>query len=441
MHAMKLRIRRLRAGSCALITALALCWGAAIPAATLHVSQCGDSGAGSLRDAVASAGDGDTIEVSAAGCGAIPLNSPIVVNQANLTLQSATPIALDAQGNGRVLEHRGAGTLRLSRLHLMHGRIKDAALASGGCLHSEGRVELDRLTVSGCAAIADGPGALALGGGVHAVSVHGHRLQLLDNRAVGEDSHGGGVSTEGRTYLLYSRVAGNHARTGGGIFSLGGVSLIYARVEHNAAYDNAGIQTSGHVVTVNKSSITANRAVRRCGGICASDRPQDFSRIINSTISGNEARYLAAGEFTAGVRLENSTIAFNRDRSTQVCVGAFRAAQLALISTILANNRCDGPAPAYDVGGRAWEGDAIVGTHSLIQHSRLALPPDTLSVDPRLDPQAALNGGSHSLVHALLPDSPAIDRGFDAIDGQYDQRGPGFPRVKGVQADIGAFER
>jgi len=41
----------------------------------------------------------------------------------------------------------------------------------------------------------------------------------------------------------------------------------------------------------------------------------------------------------------------------------------------------------------------------------------------------------------LLDGSPAIDRGNNEAGLLYDQRGIGFPRVKGVGADIGAYER
>jgi len=39
-----------------------------------------------------------------------------------------------------------------------------------------------------------------------------------------------------------------------------------------------------------------------------------------------------------------------------------------------------------------------------------------------------------------LPGSPAIDAGSNGGGFLWDQRGPGFPRVVGPRADIGAFE-
>jgi hypothetical protein len=40
-----------------------------------------------------------------------------------------------------------------------------------------------------------------------------------------------------------------------------------------------------------------------------------------------------------------------------------------------------------------------------------------------------------------LADSPARDRGSNVLNLEYDQRGPGFPRVKGTATDIGSVER
>ena len=49
------------------------------------------------------------------------------------------------------------------------------------------------------------------------------------------------------------------------------------------------------------------------------------------------------------------------------------------------------------------------------------------------------NGGPR-LTHALSAASPAIDHGNNAALLQDDQRGSGFPRVVGANADIGAYE-
>jgi hypothetical protein len=59
-------------------------------------------------------------------------------------------------------------------------------------------------------------------------------------------------------------------------------------------------------------------------------------------------------------------------------------------------------------------------------------------IDPLLGPLA--DNGGPTLTHALLPGSPAIDAGNNAYATDWDQRGPGYPRIVNGIIDIGAFE-
>ena len=83
--------------------------------------------------------------------------------------------------------------------------------------------------------------------------------------------------------------------------------------------------------------------------------------------------------------------------------------------------------------------DPLSGADNFIGTSALPVPADTLTGDPMLAPLA--DNGGRTLTHALLSGSPAIDAGNNAQGLLYDQRGIGFPRVRGTRADIGAFER
>jgi hypothetical protein len=64
---------------------------------------------------------------------------------------------------------------------------------------------------------------------------------------------------------------------------------------------------------------------------------------------------------------------------------------------------------------------------------------DITNTDPLLGP---LTNDGGVWVHPLLEGSPAIDAGDPAFSPppEYDQRGPGFPRVIGGRVDIGAYE-
>lgn len=59
-------------------------------------------------------------------------------------------------------------------------------------------------------------------------------------------------------------------------------------------------------------------------------------------------------------------------------------------------------------------------------------------LNPRVG--ALANNGGPTQTHALLAGSPAIDAGDSSYFPGNDQRGAGFPRVRGGRLDIGAFE-
>jgi hypothetical protein len=67
-------------------------------------------------------------------------------------------------------------------------------------------------------------------------------------------------------------------------------------------------------------------------------------------------------------------------------------------------------------------------------------PGDRINTDPMLGPLQ--DNGGPTLTHALLPASPAINAGDPNFvpPPDYDQRGPGFDRLRNGRIDIGSFE-
>jgi hypothetical protein len=79
--------------------------------------------------------------------------------------------------------------------------------------------------------------------------------------------------------------------------------------------------------------------------------------------------------------------------------------------------------------------------HNLVGNSQGGSGYDTtdlLDVDPLLGPLQ--NNGGLTKTMALLPGSPAIDAGDNTNAPEWDQRGPGYPRIVNGVIDIGAFE-
>jgi hypothetical protein len=170
--------------------------------------------------------------------------------------------------------------------------------------------------------------------------------------------------------------------------------------------------------------------------------------VTNSTISGNSSSNLGGGIKTSGgsqggtLTVTNSTISGNSAHgSGNNGGGGIDSLSIAatLQNTIVANSpaggNCSG-APPTDVGNNL-DSDTSCG---------FGTSNNSLSgVDPMLSPLA--DNGGPTLTHALLENSPAINRGNNAFavepDGNplnYDQRGQGFARIVGGTVDIGAFE-
>lgn len=163
--------------------------------------------------------------------------------------------------------------------------------------------------------------------------------------------------------------------------------------------------------------------------------------VTNSTLSNNQSEHGAAIEAGCNLQLFNTTIADNISPNTN---GDGDAAEMIFAeglfnarSTLIAN-------PHAHVDLFLFRGAASLGavSSSLIlapDPSTPPLPSDTIvGMDPLLAPLA--HNGAPTRTQALRAGSVAIDAGSNRQHLRFDQRGPGFPRVIGRAADIGAFE-
>lgn len=419
---------------------------------TITVTNCNDRGPGSLRAAVAGALSGDTIDMTGLACRRINLTSgAIMIPQDDLTLRGGGGMTVDANRLSSVFRHSGTGWLRIRGMTIARGFYQsDATQVHGGCVYSAGSVELANSLVHWCRVRATrwGYDVYALGGGLYAAGAVTLRTsQVIANTAehtnpVSPDhSQGGGIYALGRLTARHSRICGNH---GGGVVANDGLHANYTTFSNNNGSE--AIKSYQDTVIAN-STISGNN-----GRGWALDvdyyRPGSMIEIINSTISGNTSGVAAVRLSGSVMSIVNSTIVFNQHDLGHLCpfFGAvyFTAnsyedgGPLHLESTIVANNSCNGR-PYRDIYDDVDDNFGVNGANNLITSSNVPLPPDTISVDPRLAPLAS-NGG-RTRTHALLDDSPAIDMGNNAAGLAYDQRGSGFPRVNGPQADIGAYER
>ena len=275
-------------------------------------------------------------------------------------------------------------------------------------------------------------------------------------------NNGGGIHLPGGDLLLdQSDVIGNIAvRFGGGVLVRNGNTTITgSNIIGNQAIGNfgGGLQMEGTTTTIIDSTISQNSSGVGGGGINAPSSPLT---LLNTTVSGNSTGSSGGGGILRGngdnpLVIINSTIVRNTSDADQGGGIEVRTAPVTIENSIVAENTAgDTSSDFLRDGGQG----TLAINHSLIGNAdgfgtidgnvgnltgTEASPLNPLLGD--LD-----DNGGPTLTHALLPGSPAIDAGDNALafdaDGNplvFDQRGEGFDRFSGfasLTVDIGAFE-
>ncbi len=440
----------------------------AVPADSVAVTNCNDSGPGSLRDAATNAVDGETIDLTQTGCSEITLTTGSIVIAANsLTLQGPGALSLTISGDYiySPLEHIQDGVLAVNDLTIRDGHKyfdnEQLAPAKGGCVSSNGTVSLSHTWVTNCHVNNSSGSYGALGGGVYAyTAVSMSNSVVTDNRASAyrQYAYGGGVYSHGSLTVIDSVISGNVTEMFLGTSAGAGAAvgyhnrsgrdsvIKYSTIDGNEANGylsdlniGGGLVLTGDVTIL--ATTVSNNVADYTGGLVL--KPDSYTSapwiLQNSTISGNQAARGMTALFSGAnaIDISNSTIAFNETYGLLYGSALFIQTTADLESTIVVDNvQIGAERQENDIGGAS--GATLTGAGDLIGFSLLGLPGDTIRTDPLLQP-LAYNGGP-TRTHALPVGSAAVDAGNDVAGLTYDQRGGGHPRVIGSGPDIGAFE-
>ncbi|MEO6318013.1 MAG: choice-of-anchor Q domain-containing protein [Acidimicrobiales bacterium] len=451
-------------------------------AADFTVTSNADSGAGSLRDALASA-NADTTDLDNITFGpgvtsitlATPIDilGPVTIAGAGVTVSGgdATQIfAINAPAPGLA-----GDDVVITGLTLRGG----AAGSGGAIVIDDGEVRLAGLALEDNASTGDG-GAIYQAAGSLTIA----DSTLTDNASVGG---GGGVYTEdGQLVIERSTLTGNTSEGwGGALYTADGVDSVLiaaSTFSGNQATESGGavflyetesdsliVDTtiSGNIadgdgggiafyyyegadstLTIERSTISGNTAGERGGGAFLQLYNGGVD-IVNTTISGNTAGQEGGGIFLYGddsaelyLDVRQTTISGNTASTGGGIFLYYGGASLD--GVIIANNIATDGVADLDAG------DSEVDPVAAVQFSLIEAPigeavdlndggGNLLGVDPILGPLAA-NGGL-TQTHALLAGSPAINTGDPASAGlATDQRSTGFARIVAGRIDIGAFE-
>ncbi len=467
-HARALAVRRTRrfalaATACA--CALAIPLAGAADASVIVVTNTADSGAGSLRAALAAAKPGETISIPTPG-DYLVTSAELVVSK-DVSIEGSGPaVRIVGDGNNRVFDVT-ANNATLSGLTVTGGGLSGASAAGGGIANGAGTLVLRDVTVTGNT-VSNTSGGIIEGGGV---SNKTGTLEVIDSTISGNTAAitpggggipgGGGVaSSEGSVSISGSTISGNTASIampggvpeGGGIESLrGSLTIADSTVSGNKAIGGSVAQGGAIVAfftttALTRTTLSANAAteggagtISQGGGIL---QFQGSLSLLNSTIAANTA----TAEFSEGGGVEaeettaeatNTTIASNVASGPKGLGGnllASREATVTLQNTIVAGGTAVTSANCAAAPKSAIQSQG----HNLdsLNDCGFTAAGDIVGADPLLAPLADNGGATQTM--ALAPTSPAIDAAASAACPPTDQRG--VLRPAGSGCDIGAFE-
>jgi hypothetical protein len=365
-------------------------------AALPPVTVMGDSGPGSLREALANALDNDFITFD------MPLTAPqafisvITLTSGELVINKNVTISGPAATQLEVTRNPSAPAFRI--FHIVPGKT----------------VTIQGLTINN--GLATGGFPASAGGGIY-----------NDNSAL---------------TVTACALSGNVSDYGGGIFSDGdsGSASLILRVTtldgNNAAFFGGGVFSDGEAggtatLEINNCTFSGNSATGNGGGA-----------IMSSGV----------GSGSATMTIANSTLANN---SSPTGGGIYNLSGVVTIGNTILKKGSAGPnitnsggsvtSAGYNLSSDAAGGDTLTGPGGLLPATG-----DQRNTDPMLLPLA--NYGGLTSTHKPLVNSPAIDQGkrdtIPALTTNFDQRGLGRPvndtavtdAGGGDGSDIGAVE-
>ncbi len=372
------------------------CW-----AAPLTVTNTNDSGSGSLRNAIATAASGDTIQFSVTGT--ITLTSGVLIVNKNLTIQGpgAAQLAVSGGGASQVLFVGPSVTISISGLTIENGNAGTGG--AGGGIENQGTLTVTNSTLSGNSA-----------------------------------RFGGAIANYPGTTLTVTNttLSGNSASSdGGGIFNGSGsrVTITNSTLSGNSSsgLDGGGIENGG-TLTVTNTTLSGNSALSQGGGI----NNESTLTVTNSTLSGNSAGFGGGIRNNGTLIVNSSTLA---DNSAFSGGGIQNDATLTVKGTLVVSN------PGGNCGGGAVTSAGYNLSDDAACMRDFTQPTDINSTPAQLDPKGLQNNGGPTQTIALLSTSPAVDAipvaactDTNGTAIAADQRG--VTRPQGSGCDIGAFE-
>ena len=199
----------------ALLASMGLIFLASAPAAgsTVNVTNCNDSGTGSLRQTVASATSGETIGFALSpSCNVITLTSGVIAIATSLTISGpgANTLAVSGNNASTVILIDSGVTAAISGLTIEEGDGSSSNNGDGGGIFNYGTLNVTDSTFSGNIAY--------FGGGIFNDGTATVSDSTLSNNNANSGGEGGGIFSQGTLSVIDSTLSSNNANGLASIF-------------------------------------------------------------------------------------------------------------------------------------------------------------------------------------------------------------------------------
>ena len=319
-------------------------------AATQTVTNCNNSGSGSLPQAVLNAGSGDTIAFAPSPpCSFVSLTATIDIGH-DLTIsgpgestftvsESVRKTAfvvepgVTATISGLTIENGAVGIQNAGTLTVSDSMLSGNGSPTGGAIINTGRVDITGSTLSKNGADAPGEGGGAVDNQMGTVTVAG---STLTGNTASSGANGGAIYNHGGSVTITgSTLTGNNTGSGSG----------------GAVYNEGG------TTTIATTTVAGNSAVNGTGG--GVDNDSGTVNVADSTLSRNSADYSSGGGGMANngtATIADSTLFENSALLGGEGGGALNTGALTLTSDTFLHNG------AADSGGGVYGPATVTGT-------------------------------------------------------------------------------
>lgn len=372
--------------------------------ATITVTSTDDSGAGSLRQAVADASSGDIINFDVSG-DTITLTSGQIVVATSLTIQGPGEDALIVESNGvpnRVFEFSSGTTSSVSGLTIRNGDTD--GMGHGGCIFNEGTLSITEVTIEACSAAANYGGAIYSTGSLSLTDT-----SINDNTA---DFGGGIMLNAGATLSMDGVTLNQNVATtyGGALYNNSNtVTVTDTLFILNQADDGGGIFSIDGTLTFTDSTISSSTATGFGGGFYGVNSTVTLNNVaMAGNASATGGAIFMQGFPTATLIVNGATISNNTSDNVSSSIGGGiyidgTSVSATLTNVTLAHNRADGA--GYGGGFAVLQAAATLNNVTIAENH----------ADNDGGGLFLVNGGSATIQNSILANNTADGTGPDCI--------------------------